>query len=230
MSITPTYLRPCRAAFFAAALLASCTTENYDSGDGTLSYLTTEFAEVHADAGKQTDYFTTDDGTRVYVDNPFSPSWAQKADSLYRTLVYYDKVGTGAEGNHTMVFAFAEVPVLDVAPTDKIGEMKTDPVKFESIWLSASGKYLNLGIYVKTGQTDNGAAGQTVGAALDSISTSPDGAATAHIRLYHDQNGVPEYYSSRQYLSIRTADIPADSVYITINTYDGEVTKRLKTK
>ena len=55
--------------------------------------------------------------------------------------------------------------------------------------------------------------------------THPDATRTSHLRLYHDQAGVPEYYSTQVYASILTSQIKADSVRISINTYKGPVTK-----
>lgn len=48
-----------------------------------------------------------------------------------------------------------------------------------------------------------------------------DGTTTQHLTLYHDQGGVPEYYSQRTYVSIPLSDIHADFIILTINTYDG---------
>jgi hypothetical protein len=103
--------------------------------------------------------------------------------------------------------------------------MKTDPVKFESAWLSRSGKYLNLSLYLMTGTTDDEKASQTLHIIQDTIVTYLDASRTSHLRLYHDQAGIPEYYSTQVYASILTQEIPADSVHLTINTYKGPITK-----
>ena len=103
--------------------------------------------------------------------------------------------------------------------------MKTDPVKFESAWLSKTGKYLNLSLYLMTGAMDNDKAMQTLHIVQDTIMTNPDATRTSHLRLYHDQAGFPEYYSTQVYASILTSQIDADSVRISINTYKGAVTK-----
>ena len=103
--------------------------------------------------------------------------------------------------------------------------MKTDPVKFESAWLSKTGKYLNLSFYLMTGTTDDEKATQTLHVIQDTIMTHSDATRTCYLRLYHDQAGIPEYYSSQVYASILTSQIEADSVNLTINTYKGLVTK-----
>ena len=46
-------------------------------------------------------------------------------------------------------------------------------------------------------------------------------------RLYHSQGGVPEYYTSRYYVSVDTKDFSADAISIEMNTYNGKVTKAI---
>ena len=46
--------------------------------------------------------------------------------------------------------------------------------------------------------------------------------------LFHDQNGVPEYYSSQLWVSLRLSDMEkADTVVLHVNTYDGMKERRL---
>ena len=96
---------------------------------------------------------------------------------------------------------------------------------FESAWLSAEGRYLNMCVVLKSGTSDDNGGVQTVGVVEDKTEGLPDGGTCAVLRFMHDQGGVPEYYSVRKYLSIRTADIGADAVRIRINTYSGETEK-----
>ena len=62
------------------------------------------------------------------------------------------------------------------------------------------------------------------------ILTNPDGTSTSYLRLYHDQGGVPDYYSTQVYASLITSEILADSACISINTYKGIVTKAFQIK
>ena len=101
----------------------------------------------------------------------------------------------------------------------------TDPVKFESAWMSRTGKYLNLSLVLMTGTQDDAEAVHRLIIVQDAILTNPDATRTCILRLYHDQGGVPEYYSAHAYASIITSQIPADSVRISINTYNGVVEK-----
>ena len=106
-------------------------------------------------------------------------------------------------------------------------EFRTDPVKFESMWLSKSGKYLNVYLQLKTGVTEDTSAVQQLAFLTDTIMTYANGARTHHLLLHHDQNRVPEYYSTKAYVSIPTSQLTADSVRISINSYSGLVVKTL---
>ena len=91
--------------------------------------------------------------------------------------------------------------------------------------MSKSGKYINLSLYLMTGSSDDEEAKHTLRIVQDTIVTNPDATRTSYLRIYHDQGGVPEYYSTQVYLSIITPGIPADSVRIQIPTYKGMTEK-----
>ena len=73
-------------------LFAACTADNYDTGDGKYSYLRADFVEAHTVASGKIDYAITDDGDSVRLNPVVSASWATKRDSIYRALLYYNKV------------------------------------------------------------------------------------------------------------------------------------------
>ena len=77
------------AAVVAVALFASCTTEQYDSGDGKLSYLRSDFVEACTDAQSRMSSFTTDAQLSLQVEGTPKVSWMTTPDSTYRALVYY---------------------------------------------------------------------------------------------------------------------------------------------
>ena len=205
---------------------SSCTQDNYDKGEGKYSLMRADFVEARANAQKEIDQITTDDGERVSASKPFTAKLVVTPDSVYRCIIYYNKVRAETGQEVFEPISIGEVPCPKVTPLSELDkEMKTDPVKFESAWLSKSGKYLNLSLYLMTGTTDDEKASQTLYIIQDSIMTHPDATRTSHLRLYHDQAGVPEYYSTQVYASILTSQIEADSVRISINTYKGPVTK-----
>ena len=185
-----------------------------------------DFIEAHANGQKEIDRITTDDGDQYSVTKTFTTKWVTTADSTYRCILYYNKVEEGSGKYAAEPISIGLVPCPKITPLAELEKpMKTDPVKFESAWLSKTGKYLNLSLYLMTGTTDDEDASQTLHVVQDTIMTNPDATRTSHLRLYHDQGGIPEYYSTQVYASILTSQIDVDSVSLTINTYKGLVTK-----
>jgi len=206
----------------AACLMtaAACKTEGYDSGDGEYSYLRADFAEAHADASKRLRTAMTDDGDSLVFDTPLACAWATKGDSTYRALLYYSREEVG--GLRVRGISAAQVLVLAPARLKEGARMYADPVVFESSWLSANGKYLNLGMYLKTGKSDDERARHSVGMVLDTTIVGDNGARQHLLRLYHNRSGMPEHYSSRFYASMPLAPFAkGDSLRVEINTYEG---------
>lgn len=208
----------------ALLALASCKKESYDSGDGELSYMRADFVEAHTRAVRQMDYAITDDGDRVMFSSDIYCGWAQKEDSLYRALLYYKRADGESQSDPVAV---SRVPVLTFGmPSDTV-RVVTDPVTFESAWLSSNGKYLNVGFALKTGVPDSGDSKQIIGVVCESIDTLASGNMVYHLTFYHDQNDVPEYYSSRSFASIPTQGMRSgDNIVLSLNSYDGLIEKR----
>ena len=199
--------------------LISCTQDAYEKGEGEYSLLRGDFAEAVVNSNKQVAKIITDDGDEMLVTSPYTARWIAKADTTYRCMLYYNKVEGKAE-----VVSMGQVPCAAIVPLSKFEkELKTDPVKFESTWMSKTGRYLNLSIQVKSGVTDDTTAVQSLAIVSDTLITHPDGKQIRSLILHHDQGNVPEYYSTQVYVSIPTNRIDADSVRISINSYDGEV-------
>lgn len=208
-----------------AALLAGCSSETYDAGDGTYSLLRADFGVATTNASKAFTYFLADDGTEVQLLSPATPAWALVSDTTYRVLFYYnvaDATGSQLQGKYV---TSAQVPVLEPYASVLFEEIKTDPVVFESLWMSASGKYLNLGFSIKTGQADGADNVQTMALVDLGTTENADGTRCRKWQFYHDQGGVPEYYSSRKYASIPMDGLQEDSVCITLNSYEGTVSR-----
>jgi len=209
--------------FLVLLALAACTTDSYEKGEGEYSRMQADFVELHANADKQIDYADTDDGSRLTLDEPFTAKWVTKGDSIYRGLLYYKKNDKVVEKVQCTALSVARIVRADSV---KQG-IKTDPLKFESMWLSKNRRYLNLGIYTKTGEGGDAGALQRIGVVSDTLMANADGTKTLWLRLYHDQGGVPEYYSQRTYFSVLLDGQTADSIRFTINTYSGEMVKTL---
>ena len=210
-------------------LNSSCTQDGYDKGEGQYSYLRGDFVEAQIGADKNMVSLLTDEGETLPLSQPYTAKWITRPDTIYRCMLYYNKVRDSKGQYVAEAISVGEVPCPLIVPLSELEvEMKTDPVKFESAWMSKTGRYVNLSFSLKTGKSEDDEAVHSLRVVQDTIMTNPDGTATSHLRLYHDQGGVPEYYSTQAYASIITSEIPADSVSITINTYKGTVTKAFR--
>ena len=202
-----------------STVIFSCTKDAYDKGEGEYSLMRGDFAEAYINSNMLATKIVTDDGDELTLTKPFKAGWMSTADTTYRCMLYYNKVENRAE-----VLSMSQVPCLTVHPLSEFEvPLVTDPVTFESTWLSKNGRYLNVSILLKTGVTNDTSAVQSLGFVSDTIITHPDNKKIRHIIMHHDQGNVPEYYSTQIYMSIPTERIDADSVRISINSYDGEV-------
>ena len=208
--------------------ILSCTRDSYEKGEGKYSQMRGDFAEMHIGSDKKANAITTDDGDLLPLKDLYSSQWISTADTTYRCILYYNKV-KGTDGKMSAeIISAGQVPCVQVKPLKKFeGEVHTDPVKFESIWMSKTGKYLNLSLQLMIGQTDDTTAIHQLGLLSDTLIVNPNGKRTLHVFLNHDQGKVPEYYSTQVYMSVPASTLDADSVSFKINTYSGIVEKTL---
>lgn len=198
----------------AVIVATACTQDSYEKGEGAYSQMMAQLADAHVNSDKRVDYIDTDEGEHLVLNRSAAASFITKADTTYRVSFYYRMVDGKAEP-----LSLGRVPV--VTPKS-IQQMKTDPVRLESMWIGKSKKYLNMGFYVMTGKPDVDSLKQVLGCRRDTLITNIDGTRTLRLTFYHDQGGVPEYYSQRVYLSIPIQGIKADSVWLNVNTYEGK--------
>ena len=216
-----------RRLFFSMISLmvvfVSCEQDSYEKGEGEYSLLRGDFCEISINSDLQATSAITDDLDQMTLKEPYSAKWITKADTTYRCILYYNKVKTEAE-----VVSIAQVPCPAIVPLYEFeDEVRTDPVNFESMWLSKSGKYLNLSFLLKTGVSEDTTAVHHLAFVADTLLVNPDNTRTLYLRLHHDQGDVPEYYSTQAYASLLTDKMPADSVRLTVNTYTGLIVKTL---
>ena len=206
----------------AAIGLAACTNDGYDTGDGNYSYLTAEMALLHTNSDKAVASATLDDGTMLNMAKPFVTNFANKADTVYRALLYYDKSENAT--SPVTPRGVTQVPVLNIKEAEDVQDMHTDPLGIESMWMAKNGSYLNFSLLLKSGTTDDNLH-QFVGIVSEGMSTDGDGKRHLTLRMYHNQNNVPQYYTIQRYVSIDMSDIDADILDIHVNTYNGEIVK-----
>ena len=210
-----------KIAFYALLafipLLRSCETDAYDKGEGEYSLMTAELVDAYVGSDKYVTRVVTDQGDEFTMEPHATAKWIEKADTTYRALLYFNKVGN----DKAEAISLGWVGVL--VPRDSIkGGMKTDPLFTESMWLGKNRRYLNMRLRLLTGTADDEKAQHSIGVVIDSTTTTKH-----HVRmkLYHDQGGVPEYYSLITYASIPLANVSADTLTLVTNTYDGEVSR-----
>lgn len=213
-------------------MLASCTNDPYDTGDGDLSYMRADFVEANTNAASAIVSISTDEGVGLRLTREVKASWAAKPDTAYRALMYYNSLVNEDDGSLVAEpLAMSQVLTPRVSMIGNVtGGMKTDPVLLESAWKSHNAKFINFDMSVKTGKVDGDSEGQTIGVVCDAVEQRADGTSLVRLRLYHDQGGVPEYYSAKLYLSIPMSFLPitpteGDEVEVSMNTYDGTVVK-----
>ena len=225
------HIRQSLAVIAFLITLTACTSESYDAGDGPNSYLTADLVLLHTSQDKSVRSALLDDGTTLQFSNPFAQEWLALPDSVYRALLYYDKtVATSATADYNSTAtsivrarSVRPVPVLRPVEAAKVDAMRTDPVGFESLWMSKNKSYINLSLLLKSGKAEGDEALHALGVVSDGTTTDAAGRRTLHLTLYHDQGGVPEYYTVQQYVSIPTQLLEeADTVELTLNTYNGK--------
>lgn len=217
------------AAIVALSLLlgfTGCTNDSYKTGDSDLSYLHADFVVARTAAAQQVVEAVNDDGEQLRFDEPYECKWATEANNAYRALLYYTFNKLEDKAPHAV--SLVNVPVLTPKPLADGEPAGNDPVGFESMWLSKAQPYLNLSILLKTGTADGLDTKQVVGVVKNNSEDNGDGTTTHHLSFYHRQNGVPEYYTARLYVSILTDDYRAgDTVVLTVYTYSGVVERRI---
>lgn len=209
----------------------SCSNEGYETGDGSLSNMRADFIEAHTNSSAYINEIVTDDGETLSLTKSTAVSWATKPDTLYRALLYYNKVLSSSGTYQAEPISISQIPVLEITDVAEFTNgIFTDPVTFSSAWKSKNGKYINLDFYIKIGSSDGTFGSQSISIIYDGTQLTDSGNQHVSLRLYHAQNGVPEYYSSEVLISISPSSFPVtlaqgDEIEITINTYEGIISK-----
>ena len=201
--------------------LAACTTDAYDKGEGEYSNLRGDLVDMQVDASKRVTTATTDEGDLLTIANPFTTNWIQTPDTIYRAYLYYNC----KDKDRAQVVSVGPVAVMRPR---KEANPKIDPVDLESIWLSTNGRYLNMALLLKVGkEADGKELHQVLGVTIDTLIVNPNHTRTLHLQLYHDQGGMPQYYTQRTYASIPIEQIDADSLHLIIYTYDDRIERNI---
>ncbi len=208
----------------------SCSREPYESGDGILSYLHADYADITISAANVTDILT-DDNIHLATARQLTVSQDMPQDTTLRRLIYYT---THEKSSPIEILQLTPVTVVTTYTPEDLSTNRQDPLKLTAAWLSRNHRYLNLQLGLMVGNDTDGKSQHILQFACDSIHTEDKGA--IFLSLYHDQAGIPEYYTEDIHISLPLSQLvptalqlqntpPADTISLTINTYSGTQTR-----
>ena len=207
------------AAVTTLLLVTACHIGAYDTGDTRYSYLRADFVEVHTNSEGAVNTAGTDDGDSLILAPALRTVWTIRPDTLYRALLYYNKGEADSAQSPTASHALpvtgigaSQVYVLRPLANASAVSGHNDALGFQSCWMSTNKKYVNVALVLKSGQTNQPDSRHVLGLIRDSMVTSSLGHRTFFYRIYHQQNGVPAYYSNTVYVSIPTANFQSGDV------------------
>lgn len=202
--------------------MASCTVDPYESGDTSLSYLKAEMVDMHVVDGRIMDT-VTDADEQIAIPASYTVSgFAEKGDTTYRAMLYYNKEDVG----EVTVKGIKLAHVLRPSASDRALTLATDPVKLVSAWRADNGSYVNLSLGLMVGNADDDDAIHKLSLVLENVESGGHGSKTYNLTLHHDQDSIPEYYTQTVYVSIPLRDYASgDRICIRVNTYSGMVEK-----
>jgi len=204
-----------------ALTFSACDKEGYNTGDGDYSYLRADFAEAYTDGHSKIRAVMTDEGDSIVLASPFAKTGFD-ADTIYRGVFYYNTYNDGSKEP----YAFSTIPVMAVREKMPDDSVAYDPMGLGSVWKASTGRYINVALLVKTGSDEENDSSQQIRLMRDTLYTNRAGTNTLRLVFLHWRNGVPEYYTFRQYVSIPLAPLrdelsAGDSIAIRLYTYDG---------
>ncbi len=202
-------------------LITACETDSYEKGEGRYSLMQADFCQLYVNNQKQAVSFTTDEGDEYQLSPVVTAKWIETADTTYRAMIYYNKVGT----KQAKSLMAAAVVTLHPVEHWRFKQMPQDPIGFESAWLTKNKRYLNVGLLIKTGRIDDEEQPHNIGLAQDTVLVGTDQKRTACYRLLHSQNTIPQYYTNRRYISIALPQPAPDTIRFSLQTYDGIIEK-----
>ena len=215
-----------------ALAVSACSSDAYDTGDGSLSYMRADFVKAFADHDGKFTAAITDDDLSLTLQPAIAAGWSAP-DTVCRALLYYDAAQLSESAREAAVRPVAIGRVLMPKVVNRsvlAADLPTDPVVMETAWRSNNHKYINLGLQLKTGTTDGNVAAQAIGWVYTGSTTLDSGAQRHSFMLAHSQNGVPQYYSTPLYVSLSLDELPVklgdgDEIEVSVNTYKGVVSR-----
>lgn len=205
------------ALLFCIFLCEGCKEEDY-----VYPSVVTEFIGAQTNNDGTISQLVADDGT-IYSVLQRDGLGGLVADTLYRTISIYEPI-TQENGKGNVAQLYSCQLVLSVNPlpaSDFKGNIKTDPVDIQSIWLS--GEYLNMILPVQYKELSH-----LYHFVDEGITSDQSGTQTLNLRLFHDRNNDYEAFTKQVYLSVPLKNYlqllrKGDKIRFNLNTYkEGE--------
>ena len=205
------------ALLFCIFLCEGCKEEDY-----VYPSVGTEFIGAQTNNDGTISQLVADDGT-IYSVLQRDGLGGLVADTLYRTISIYEPI-TQENGKGNVAQLYSCQLVLSVNPlpaSDFKGNIKTDPVDIQSIWLS--GEYLNMILLVQYKELSH-----LYHFVDEGITSDQSGTQTLNLRLFHDRNNDYEAFTKQVYLSVPLKNYlqllrKGDKIRFNLNTYkEGE--------
>lgn len=205
------------ALLFCIFLCEGCKKEDY-----VYPSVVTEFIGAQTNNDGTISQLVADDGT-IYSVLQRDGLGGLVADTLYRTISIYEPI-TQENGKGNVAQLYSCQLVLSVNPlpaSDFKGNIKTDPVDIQSIWLS--GEYLNMILLVQYKELSH-----LYHFVDEGITSDQSGTQTLNLRLFHDRNNDYEAFTKQVYLSVPLKNYlqllrKGDKIRFNLNTYkEGE--------
>lgn len=205
---------------FSFLLLCICLFEACKEEEYVYPDVITEFIGAATDENGTLTRLVADNGEEYRI-QARSGLDGLKKDTLYRTISIYQPLE-----NQTVQLYSSEL-VLSMIPVSAkqiIGDIKTDPVDIERMWLS--GKYLNMVLLAKVKEESHSYHFIDQG-----IQKEADGTQTLHLQLYHNRNNDYEAFTRKVYLSVPLWAYDGklkqgDKIVFHISTYEEGDTQR----
>ena len=93
-------------------LVASCTQDAYEKGEGAYSLMRGDFAEANVNSNREVTSITTDDGEILPLTSLATAQWISRPDTIYRCMLYYNKV-KAADGKLAAEVISLATPMAD---------------------------------------------------------------------------------------------------------------------
>ena len=129
-----------------ALAVSACSSDAYDTGDGSLSYMRADFVKAFADHDGKFTAAITDDDLSLTLQPAIAAGWSAP-DTVCRALLYYDAAQLSESAREAAVrpVAIGRVLMPKVVNRSALAtDLPTDPVVMETAWRSNNHKYINL--------------------------------------------------------------------------------------